>query len=318
MTELEPNQNRDKRMSAVKDYYRLNELERNFNITEEDVLYLAENSKINLLLFCKEESFIVGAHDRNEDYTFSAFGLVKYRGLISIPKAAQIELLDKGKVSIQETRILQRENITSWCNDYPYKTAIPNHLIARWTATQQDKISATSLPARFSPSESEHLLRSLFSDFKKFTKSIPDNPNTSTKEMENLVNTSPEYHFNWRSVTFSKDDIRITTSAIEQAQELLGKKDATPNNKQRTKLLHELIDRALADNLNAKARSVWAAIKEDTDLDMPIYDTESIIEEIGKDTIYWRDLRGAEQSMTWRTFENYISNKRKEIKNHNS
>lgn len=81
--------------------------------------------------------------------------------------------------------------------------------------------------------------------------------------------------------------------------------------KQRESQLHNLVNRILDTEPQIAAKRAWALIEQDVDNDEPIFDSENILQQVDAHCIEWRSRHGAEQSLTWGSFQGLLSKLKK-------
>ena len=141
-----------------KEYYRLDELEKRFDLSSSDVLYLVENSKLDLAFRLTDNKFIIGGWTKGNG--FIGYASVKYSGFASITQKEQVTLLSKHKTNCKYFWLLNKDKIVSANYDYPFESKTPNAFLHTWQPKQPSDISWDKIPAKLFPKEQEHTLHS--------------------------------------------------------------------------------------------------------------------------------------------------------------
>lgn len=294
-----------------KKYYRLDELEGKFGITEGDALYLAENSEIDISLLCKRERFVIGAWSKSKEGHFVGFGIVNYRGLLGISKRDQLSLLDDGEVKINYALILEKGKVSDWSGDYPFTIDPPNNVIGSWRPEMFDQVDFDKFPAKLLPNEITTITGSL----RKIMGGSPFYDQANFDEIKEKLDECPEKQLTVKKVSFTSKDIRITDEMLKKAISLLkgntNKANLLPSSSERSNLLTDLVESVLLAFPNEKAKSLWRKLREDNLRDTPELDIDSIILEVGLDQLVWLDRKGVEREVSFKRFQNMLSELKK-------
>lgn len=95
----------------VKEYYRISELKERFNVSVEDIKYLVENSKIELVFYVETHKYIFGGWLK--DKGFVGFGTLNYRGLVKVTEQEQQELVLKDIKIIKSFKLISKDDIAN-------------------------------------------------------------------------------------------------------------------------------------------------------------------------------------------------------------
>ena len=113
-----------------KEYYRFDELEKRFDLSFSDLLYLVENSKIDLAFHIEQNQFVIGGWLK--DKGFVGYATIFYRGLVKVSHSEQLSLLSKNKVNCKTFSLINKENIINHNLDYPFETQPPHSFLFDW------------------------------------------------------------------------------------------------------------------------------------------------------------------------------------------
>jgi hypothetical protein len=162
------------KLMIKKEYYRISELERRFEITFEDILYLVNEGKLAVWIYKGTTKYIVGGWAKNKG--FIAHGLVVYRGLIQLLPKDQRKVLEKGKLKINNFGILNDAQILSFSTVNPFNVEFPSGPIHSWIPTKTTELKWEIIPAKFLPVQTVHPIKSVLSTLIALTKPFdPDN-----------------------------------------------------------------------------------------------------------------------------------------------
>jgi len=153
----------------VKDYYRFDELNTRFNIQEADLDYWLEKEQISFVIPQPIQNYIIGGWMKGKE--FCGYGVVQYKGLISVSNNEVKKILKKGKSHIESCWLFEREKITYLRQSYDFDVPIPNEFVNSWQPKVLAEISWNRIPAKRYP----FAMRSSKQLFGKILDSLKDN-----------------------------------------------------------------------------------------------------------------------------------------------
>lgn len=276
-------------------YYRLDELPA-MGITEGKLRYLLEQQQVTPAFVMHNERFIIGGYLSNK---FVGFAVADYSGLVTIHKQLIPELLTKGKVSVKQVLLMQKERIRILATEYPFQVGMPNRYIESWQPTDLTKLDWQAYPALFMPSENVGVLHQLVDmlqgfggstgnkvDYSRFTDGTP------TTE---LVVLDKELRF--ADVCLQAADVqpKNPNSCTHHGGDIAAGE---------IKDIGSLIFYVMTKLPNHRPAEIWQVLKADHLREHRVYDTEELLEEVGDYELIWTDIYGSPRTLQKRSFFN--------------
>lgn len=313
----------------MKKYYRLEELKELFGFSQSDINYLIVESNVQFCLYCKTARVIIGGWREGK---FICFGQAKYSGLISINADQQIELFEKDKLTLTQSKLLQKSKILDYQTAYPFKVLTPNTVIDEWYEKAIDSIKWEYLPFRFYPEERKSNIKmfegiveqiSAYTDFNTTGKRPKDTfPNP-------LVTVKNELFFHWKR--FNLDDVCIQAEELKKALQLMGNTEAIVCNpvpveeslvelkkeiKTRTDDFNDLMIEIMKAKPKKTAKEYWRLLEcESEEMEgFRMLDKYNLLIGVTGNNIKWQDRSGKpRKSISFSAFSNRLSKVRKEV-----
>lgn len=276
-------------------YYRLDELPA-MGITEGKLRYLLEQQQVTPAFFMHNERFIIGGYLSNK---FVGFAVADYSGLVTIHKQLIPELLTKGKVSVKQVLLIQKECIRIIATTYPFQVKMPNRYIESWQPNDLTKLDWQAYPALFMPTENTGVLHQFADMLQSFGSSTGNKVDYSrfvdgTPKTE-LVVLDKELRF--ADVCLQAADVRPKSPS-----------DYTQHSEDRTtgeiKDIASLLLHVMTKLPNHRPTEIWQVLKADHLRETRVYDTEELLEEVGDYELIWTDIYGSPRSLQKRSFFN--------------
>lgn len=277
-------------------YYRLDELPA-MGITEGKLRYLLEQQQVTPAFFMHNERFIIGGYLNNK---FVGFAVVDYSGLVTIHKQLIPELLTKGKVSVKQVLLMQKERIRVLATEYPFQVKMPNRYIESWQPNDLTKLDWLAYPALFMPTENTGVLHQLADMLQGF-----GGGSTSNKvDYSRFTDGTP------------KTELVVLDKELQFADVCLQAADVTPkspsgctqhggdNAKGEIKDIGSLLLHVMTKLPNHRPAEIWQVLKADHLRETRVYDTEELLEEVGDYELIWTDIYGSPRSLQKRSFFN--------------
>jgi len=311
----------------VKDYrgpcYSLVETQQLLNLNPTELRYEIDNKAIQAVVYTKPRMMLLFQRGKDEGWT--GFGKCQYRGHYSLHLSVVQRLLDNEKIHIGKGsgRLLDHNGISHLTTDYPFKMDLPHDPFTAWRTLEAEAIKThiDRLAATPFPKEGESGLKM----FEDFMITIAED----LGKKENAENYKRQYqgpelvlNFNIHS-EFKPEDLRIPKSEIDrfitslELQQTEAKAEKAVEKitrlkpQQRESQLHHLVNRILDTEPKIAAKRAWALIEQDASSDEPVFDSESILQQVDADCIEWCSRNGAEQSLTWGSFQGLLSKLKK-------
>ncbi len=311
-----------------KEYYRLDELDKRFNLSFSDVLYLVENSKLDLAFRLNNNKFIIGGWTKENK--FIGYALVQYSGFAKITLQNQIKLLSKQKANCNYFWLLDQDKITDASYDYPFESKTPNAFLYTWQPKVPSEISWEKIPAKLFPKEQEHIMRTfknaISNTFKTLNKEQTE-PSEYEKEIDAKI---PKVQFYSQGIDFVLNDICILHSELIKAGIITVPEQTStevlppltsnylPNQKPKTRSddFNELLFRLVEAEPELTAKSYWRTLECELDdlQEYRVFDKHNLLVEITATHISWKDRIGKPRKpISFSSFSNRLTKVRKEL-----
>lgn len=305
-----------------KEYYRLDELEKRFDLSFSDVLYLVENSKLDLAFRLTGNKFIIGGWAKGNG--FIGYATVKYSGFASITQKEQLTLLSNHKTNCKYFWLLNKDKIVSANYDYPFESKTPNAFLHTWQPKQPSDISWDKIPAKLFPKEQEHTLHSFKNAMTKTFKALgaeQSKPNEYEKEFDARI---PKVQFYSDGINFGLTDICIlhtdlVKAGITNKLEVVippiptsSQLNQTP--KTRTDDFHDLLIRLVDAEPELTAKEYWRLLENEAeDIEgFRVFDKYNLLIEVSGNHIKWQDRnKKIRKSISFSSFSNRLTKVRK-------
>ena len=290
----------------MKKYYKLTELDKAFAISIDDIYYLSSETDVSFCLYCRTSDIILGGY---KDSKFFCFGKATYSGLIKLTKAQQTTIFESKKLSLIKSTILQKDKVAGYDSEYPFTIELPNKMFKGWLAAPFEKIPLVTIPFYFQPEQRQSMLK----QFCKGIFDISDNKEKLIEKASAVFDPSqpvPDELFPTSKI-FTFDDICIEPDELERAKHyLFGNKEESASN---TKLrpIDTMLINMLIEFPNDRPSKIWERLKDDLRNEPRKFDTDEIVDEVGKDTLYWFDDSAEIQQIKRKSFYNLVSRLKK-------
>lgn len=289
----------------IKEYYRISELKERFDISVEDIKYLVETSKVELVFNIENQQYIYGGWLK--DKGFVGFGIFNYRGLVKLTGQEQFELLVKSHKKFKSFKIVNKQNISNIKNGYPYETPTPNAFIYAWEPKTINNIKWDYIPAKLFHDEKEHHLRSVGKMFTNAIAMFDKAPDLKPKE--DILSRVPQKGFYHDGIQLEFSDSCILHSDLVKLGII--KPELTSHDSDLSEKVNRPIDLLLTKLIkqfpNDKPAKIWDKLIEDISLEPRLLDTDEILDEVGEDTLFWFDNQAEIKQMKKKSFYNLIS-----------
>jgi hypothetical protein len=310
-----------------KEYYRLDELEKRFDLSFSDVLYLVENSKLDLAFRLTDNKFIIGGWAKGN--RFIGYASVKYSGFASITQKDQVTLLSKHKANCKYFWLLNKDKIVSTNYDYPFESKTPNAFLHTWQPKQPSDISWDRIPAKLFPKEQEHIahtLKNAMSSIKTLSNK-QSKPSEYEKEFDAKI---PKLQLYSEGINFELVDVCILHSELVKAgiaeSKMKSPTEITPSltpltvpnqiPKTRSDDFYDLLIRLVGAEPELTAKGYWRNLERELDdlQEYRVFDKHNLLVEISATHINWKDRSGKpKKPMSFSSFSNRLTKVRKEL-----
>jgi len=267
------------------------------------VVYIAGRS---ILLFSAREEGWIG------------HGSCTYRGHMLVHSDTILKLLDAETVTFATSRgrLLDNSGVSNWQTAYPFKSPTPHGPLNRWLDGDLDRLPFSHMAATFYPTEHDSIHKVVGDLMESFSQGFG-----AKIDQADLDKLNPNNAANDQKLDFKKNsgiepkDLRIPKSEIErftgklktqqQADKALEAIKTVTQKKpqQRENQLHNLIQLILTEEPKISAKRAWAVIENDASSDEPVFDKDGILLNVDADCIEWQSRHGAEQTLSWGSFQ---------------
>ena len=313
-----------------KEYYRLDELEKRFNLSFSDVLYLVENSKLELIFRLDKKEYIIGGWRKEKG--FIGFAKASYQGFVRISKNNQLALLSEKEVSCDHFWLTEKEKIQNWITEYPFQLAFPNTFLYMWQPKELHEIEWQSIPAKLLPIEKEYVYRTLINGMDKAFKMIIPSYEKPEDNEEELDEKLPKVQLDSQCIYLKLADICLLhsdlvkagiTKSISLTSEISSKniQPSTAPNKSRSDDFNELLFRLVEAEPELTAKLYWRSLENELDdLDeYRVFDKYNLLTEITVSHIKWKDRNGKPRlPISYNAFANRVSKVKNKLFNKNT
>ena len=313
-----------------KEYYRLDELEKRFNLSFSDVLYLVENSKLELIFRLDKKEYIIGGWQ--EEKGFVGFAKASYQGFVRISKNNQVALLSEKEVNCEQFWLTEKEKIQNWITEYPFQLAFPNTFLYMWQPKELHEIEWQSIPAKLLPIEKEYVYRTLINGMDKaFKMIIPsyEKPEKNVKELdENLPKVQLDSQFIDLKLAdaclLHNDLVKVGVTQPISPTDIVSSNNlalSVTTNKNHSDDFNELLFRLVEAEPEHTAKLYWRSLENELDdlEEYRVFDKYNLLTEITVSHIKWKDRNGKPRlPISYNAFANRVSKVKKKLFNKNT
>lgn len=278
-------------------YYRLEELQA-MGITEGKLRYLLEQEQVTPAFFMHNERFIIGGYLSNK---FVGFAVADYSGLVTIHKQLIPELLTKGKVSVKQVLLMQKERIRVLATEYPFQVKMPNSYIDGWKPNDLTKLVWLAYPALFMPTENTGVLHQLSDMLQSFGSSTGNKVDYSR-----FVDGMPKTELVVLKTTLSFFDICLPKNISPSFHYRTPNEQHVNKSEKRVREIDEVVLNVLSETPHCKSSSLWSLLKNEVSSKNRLYDLHEVIDEVGMTELIWSDRAGNPQTIQKKSFYNLV------------
>jgi hypothetical protein len=304
-----------------KEYYRVEELQDRFNLTEDDVRYLVEKRLVKTCFSIRNTKFIVDGWDGDNSIGYAH---INYQGLIALPDEEVDSLISNGKITPLNYLLSQGGTITLVETDYPIGTERPKTFEEAWKPKSANCHNAEFIKAKLSP----FVTKTFWHSYDNAKKSVNYSRQLFAKNVfceRKLANkTKLDLPLSFNTLQFS--DICVRHQDLVSNNLLIKKSEtehrASPNQTDiNTKLDNEFEDLLAAIILKSPQKLTAKKIHKilcdecERELDQRVYDTNNILLGEEQGVISWRDKyrNNKERSYLQSSLDNVISTVKSKI-----
>jgi hypothetical protein len=301
-----------------KEYYRLNDLNRYFGITLDDIRYWIERGVIPLKFHRTDAVFVIG--DPESQLSFCGHGYVFYDGLVELYQYHDTELIKNGFTTTYNVYLCERERIEFIDIHCPQAIAPPNQYIKSWEAKHPDQIQGEYFLAM----ENHDVVQS---------KSIEKNSITNGFLIK-LDSNSPELHIEVKPVRYELEQICITEESLLELgviesdlltcrskamqksndEQILTEQKSMPRHRFANQF-QELLARIVNRDRTLKPKQIHRILSNECkiDEDERTFDTDHIMLDCVNGVLVWKDIHSMqpEKNCQIGTLRNHLTEVRR-------
>ena len=317
----------------------LSELKDVFGFSDADIHYLNAETEVSFCLYCKTAGVIIGGWKKGN---FFGAGTADYSGLISMTKQQQVKLFETEKVNVASGLLLQKEKISRYTTQYPFKVDMPNTVVNGWLSIPFEKIHFNEVPFHFYPEERKSMMKQFTGLLNQISKiqSVKSNTKQSSSLMDD-EQIEDELFYNWKS--FALSDVCITGMELEKAKSYLSG-DANNNNviehksvgeksiekslplkpitqvistrPERESDFNSLLTKIVLSDQYISAKDVWSILEREVKLQANErkFDQYNILKKIVADELFWESRYGNSGIQKFSSINTTVSRAKKKLK----
>ena len=308
-----------------KEYYRIDDLEKRFDLTLSDLRYLVESSKIELTFYVDNSKLIFGGWLK--DKGFVGFGVANYHGLVKVAKQTQLEVLSKDKSTVRYFSARNKGGFSNVIHEYPFESDLPNNFLYAWQPKTLNSIKWDEIPAKLFPEEQENGVRTLGKAINQFVQVTTGKEIESTEESLKALETLPKKSFYVKGIEVGLADICLlhsdlinigvakSSATVESPELELPTKEQSKSQK-RTDDLNELLIRIVEAKPELTAKEYWRVLESEVEEleGFRLLDKYNILSEIDGNMIKWQDRTGKPRKpLSFLAFTNRIAKVRSTV-----
>jgi hypothetical protein len=308
-----------------KEYYRIDELEKRFDLTLSDLRYLVESSRIELTFYLDNSKLIFGGWLK--DKGFVGFSAANYYGLVKVAKQDQLEIFSKNKSVVKYVRVLDKGGFSGVIQEYPFESELPNSFLYAWQPKTLSSIEWGEIPAKLFPEEQEHGVRTLGKAINQFVQAATGQEIESTEESLKALEALPKKSFYVEGIELGLPDICLLHSDLINIG--VAKSSATvgatvlelptkeqSNSLKRSDDLNDLLIRIVKAKPELTAKEYWRLLEGEVEEfeGYRLLDKYNILSDIDGNMIKWQDRAGKPRKpLSFLAFTNRIAKVRKTV-----
>jgi hypothetical protein len=290
---------------SCQEYYRLDELEKRFNILPSTILYFVESSQVGLYTFIDNLKVMYGGYYKGKG--FIGFGHGYYRGPVELRRSDQISILKRSKIRVVEFILVDGSNVINHSQEYAFTIELPNKYLHGWEPKDIPILAGKKLAGKIYPRQGMDSLKIITNALEYYKKSV----NSQSSDANNLLTDNPQ-SLSAIGYLIELEDIVISHEALEKilttnSAEIVPATEKSVNPKSRSDNASLRLVRNLIKLYPTKgASALWEYLRENHETDESL-DPESILDEVGRGKIIWIDDKKNERSMSKKSFQNMVS-----------
>ncbi|WP_306521594.1 hypothetical protein [Rheinheimera sp.] len=287
-----------------KEYYQLDELNSRFQLTNADIKYFFDKSKLVPVFNLPLKSYVVGTFAQSR---FVGYGACHYKGLVSILNQNFLELWDNSKTEVERVILRDMSVIQNYTENSPFQAVLPTNSIYAWEQKAQPALRGDCCMAIFLPEEiqsASHFFSGRFAELATSTHLSEPVRNLAQQTAEKCK-TAPAISHKKITQIFKLTDVCVlhsdlvrlgvikeTSNRVIVTNATQQEKPSISNTAKFANPFHKLIGQILSEHKNIKTKGVIRILSEEVKKqeDSRDYDHENILLDDVDGVFIWRDF----------------------------
>jgi hypothetical protein len=265
---------------------------------------------------------------------FRGYGVVQYKGLISIPNDKAEAILERGKSSVDGCWLFEPKKITYLSELYEFEVPMPNKFVNSWQPRALTEISWDKIPAKRYPNVEKCPLQLLGKAIESIADKEARPVSYYTSDLEEIL-LAPYLEIKKDELCITHLDlVALGIIANNEPLPVIGSSSAKANEKPKLESsveepqpnksiqyandFDELLAKILKNNRTIKHKEVLRILTNEarTEIDSRVYDARNILLDEVEGNIVWLDHYGTKIEKTYapKTIGNRLTVVRKLIK----
>lgn len=236
-----------------------------------------------------------------------------------------VELLaTKHQMIASRLRPASLSDVVIISTEYPFTVSLPNTVLDGWDASISKKYQIADFIFYVGLKESVSTPDLIKAALERLDELHPDNVAKGKEGTELRIKLEQRRSISEGETTIYEHQLHISLSELRKAKQLVENRVlALLPIEQRTtqtetlsetiikepkRPIDKLLTRMLIDFPNEKPSSIWRMLQKDIVLKERLYDTDEILDEVGKDELYWFKESGEVESLKQKSFYNLMKN----------
>lgn len=318
----------------IKNYYRLEELEPKFGISQSDIRYYVEQGRLALAVFLPIQRYVFGGWEAGK---FVGVGVGDYQGIARLSLADSMAVYVNESIQVSAVSVPNTGGISHWSGEYPFSVTTPNDVMHKWLVVSDLKrITWPFIAAKPFPKEIDSgwaVVKSLLDTVSEqaltannMMSNPADKPTSDKREQfGEFVKNKPQRVLKHIGITLGLKDacvLHADLNALELVKDPRPERssivtEATDDDKSvRRTQFAELLISVLQKYPSAKAKDIWKILESECVLSEGEreFDHHNILVDVSAEEVAWKSRYTGETSYTkFTSFNNTVSAARKAL-----
>lgn len=239
-----------------------------------------------------------------------------------------VELLaTKHKMIASRLRPASLADVVITSTEYPFTVGLPNTVLDGWDASISNKDQIADFIFYVGLRENVCVPDMIQAVLERLDELHPENAASGNEGTKLQIKLEQRRSINEGETTIHEHQLHISLSELRKAKQLVENRAqalfpieqrAQPETlsetiiKEPNRPIDKLLTRMLINFPHEKPSGIWRMLQKDILLSERLYDTDEILDEVGKDELYWFKETGEVESLKQKSFYNLLKN----IKSH--